>query len=314
MATFAEEPDAIFEPCGFAEIFIFAKRLCFMYYSLRFQLVALDSQALVFNFMLLWLVMMSLAQETGFRSNSSFHSWRKKKTLLVHFQKELKLKEEDERMWEERNDPIPQSQLVTASPMGVAIQMFTPPDVQTLASSGQTHLCRETLIYLRSGSLPSSHTVKPTAVSPSAAGCSAGDCQACRSSRHRGSRRGRRVHLSKEMSVIHAKWPVRAPPRWLAETRNGKHVQRAQGPHRPCSFPGNGVMKDGANTWTQAAHRLGCFTMRKASVGWKSWARGLEFIETDWLPVSCRDSIPAARGIEFSIKQEGIHLHSVVLI
>lgn len=92
-------------------------------------------------------------------------------------------------MWEERNDPIPQSQLMTATPMGVAIQMFTPPDVQTFASSGQTHLCRETLIYLRSGSLPSSHTVKPTAAFPSAAGCPAGDCQACRPSRHRGSQR-----------------------------------------------------------------------------------------------------------------------------
>lgn len=91
MATFAEEPDAIFEPCGFAEIFIFAKRLCFMYYSLRFRLVALDSQALVFNFMLLWLVMMSLAQETGFRGNSSFHSWRKKKNPSCSLSKRAKI-------------------------------------------------------------------------------------------------------------------------------------------------------------------------------------------------------------------------------
>lgn len=45
-----------------------------MYYSLRFQLVALDSQTLVFNFILLWLVMMSLELETRFRSNSFFYS------------------------------------------------------------------------------------------------------------------------------------------------------------------------------------------------------------------------------------------------
>lgn len=115
-------------------------------------------------------------------------------------------------MWEERNDPIPQSQLMTASPMGVAIQMFTPPDVQPFASSGQTHLCRETLIYLRSGSLPSSHTINPQLLGVLQATVRLADHPGI------GAPGGRRVHLSKEMSVIHVKWPGRAPSRLLAET------------------------------------------------------------------------------------------------
>lgn len=45
-----------------------------------------------------------------------------------------------------------------------------------------------------------------------------------------------------------------------------------------------------------------CCTMQKASVGWKSWASELEFIETDGLLASSRDSIPAAMEIDFSIK------------
>ena len=79
-------------------------------------------------------------------------------------------------------------------------------------------------------------------------------------------------------------------------------------------FSGNGVMKDEANTWIQAAHMPGCFTMQKASVGWKSRALGLEFIETDWLLVSSRDSIPAAMGIDFSIQQKGSIPHWVIYI
>lgn len=73
-------------------------------------------------------------------------------------------------------------------------------------------------------------------------------------------------------------------------------------------------MKDGANTWIQAAHMPGCFTMQKASVGWKSWALGLEFIETDWLLVSSWDSVPAAMGIDFSMKQEGNIPHSIMCL
>lgn len=59
---------------------------------------------------------------------------------------------------------------------------------------------------------------------------------------------------------------------------------------------------------------LGCFTMQKASVGWKSWALGLEFIETDWLLVSSWDSIPTAMGIDFSMKQEGNIPHSIMCL
>ena len=136
----------------------------------------------------------------------------------------------------------------------------------------------------------------------------------CRSFRLWVPRGRRRDHLSKETSVIHVKWPVREPSHLLAETWNGKHVQRAEGPQGSRFFPGNGVMKDGANTWIQAAHMPGCFTMQKASVGWKSQVSGLEFIETDWLLVSSRDSIPAAMEIDFSIKREGSILHSITSI
>lgn len=147
----------------------------------------------------------------------------------------------------------------------------------------------------------------------SAAGCSA--CTSVGFADHPGTGdpRGRRVHLSKETSVIHVKWPVRAPSHLLAETWNGKHVPWAQGPTG--SAPSQEMEWWGMRqTREWAAHMLGCFTMRKASVGWKSWARGLEFIETDWLPVSCWDSIPVAIGMDFSIKQEGIYLYSSVLI
>lgn len=84
----------------------------------------------------------------------------------------------------------------------------------------------------------------------------------CSISRLRVPRGQRRDHLSKETSVIHIKWPVRATSHLWAETWNGKHVQLAQGPYGSRLFPGNGVMKDGANTWIQAAHIPGCFTMQ----------------------------------------------------
>lgn len=82
---------------------------------------------------------------------------------------------------------------------------------------------------LRSSSLPSSHRVKPKAIFLSCWVFWMWLCRVCRSSRL-WTPGGKVVHLSKEMSVMHVKWPVRAPSHLLAETWNGKHVQWAQSP------------------------------------------------------------------------------------
>lgn len=168
---------------------------------------------------------------------------------------------------------------------------------------------------MRSGCSPPSHTIKWMALSLQTLGVlspALRPYQVCRSFRRWVPGGRRRDRESKETSVIHIKWPVREPSHLLAETWNGNHLQLARGPAGSRFFAGSGLMKAGANTWIQAAHRPGCCTMQKASVGWKSRALGSEFIETDWLLASSRDSTPAAAGINFSTEQEGSIPHSII--
>lgn len=136
-----------------------------MYYSLRFQLVALDSQTLVFNFILLWLVMMSLELETRFRSNSFFYSCKSSPCSVSKKKKRAKIevrrKELGGKEWP--NAPVP---LMTVLSMGGVIQMFTPPDVQAFPAQGRPTCAVKPWYILRPNSLPSSHNVKLKAIFP----------------------------------------------------------------------------------------------------------------------------------------------------
>lgn len=112
---------------------------------------------------------------------------------------------------------------MTVSSMGVVIQMFTPPDVQAFPAQGRPTCAMQTLMYSEVKQLAFKSHFKTQSNLSSAAGCSECGCRVCRLSRLWAPRE-RRVHLSKEMSVIHVKWPAREPSHLLAETWNGKHA------------------------------------------------------------------------------------------
>lgn len=128
---------------------------------------------------------------------------------------------------------MPQSQLIPASFHGCGHPDVSFPRCAALSTPRQTHLCRETVMYMRSGCIPPSYTVKCKVLYLQPLGVlspALHPYQISRSFRLWVPRGRRRDHLSKEMSVIHVKWPVREPSHLLTETWNGKHVQLSTGP------------------------------------------------------------------------------------
>lgn len=108
------------------------------------------------------------------------------------------------------------------------------PDVHSSRCAGFPTQSRPTCAgrtrgVLRSRSLPSSHSVKPKAIVPRLLGVRNVVLLGLHIILALGSRQ-RRVHLSKEMSVIHVKWPVGEPSHLLAETLKWKTCSEHWGP------------------------------------------------------------------------------------